>query len=188
MIENGVEPPYSIRMKKSFEFTQREIDEDVRAQVSRVFHEARWLITELVLPDAKIDAPTIEETSRSPLALMMRDVLDHAAGVREVPDVYGTSNHLLRVLFLTGEIPTTFWTSPLGAAISECSGTLTGISDETQLSEPEAARFLGVGQLTLLGYCQSGGLRPHRRLGPRRIFTAGQLREFRKQRYSLKNE
>jgi len=30
-------------MKKSFKFTQREIDDDVRAQVSRVFHEARWV-------------------------------------------------------------------------------------------------------------------------------------------------
>jgi hypothetical protein len=175
-------------MKKSFEFTQREIDEDVRAHVSRVFHEARWIIKELILPDAEIKSPTIDETTACPLALMMRDVLDHAAGMREVPDVSGICNHMLHVLFLTGEIPTTFWTSPVGAAISECSGTLTGISDETQLSEPEAARFLGVGQLTLLGYCQSGGLRPHRRLGPRRIFTAGQLREFRKQRYGLKNE
>jgi len=175
-------------MKKSFEFTQREIDEDVRAQVSRVFHEARWVITELILPDADVKSPTIEDALASPLALMMREVLDHAAGVREVPDVHGICSHLLRLLFLTGEIPTTFWSSPLGAAISECSGALTGISDETQLSEPEAARFLGVGQLTLLGYCQSGGLRPHRRLGPRCIFTAGQLREFRKQKYSFKNE
>ncbi|HZS07000.1 MAG TPA: helix-turn-helix domain-containing protein [Blastocatellia bacterium] len=175
-------------MKKSFEFTPREIEDDIRAQVSRVFHEARWVIAQLILPGSEIKSPTIEQTSTCPLAQMMRDAFDHAAGIREVPDVYSTCKQLLRILFgkapsHEGEIPALFWATPLGAAIHECSGSFADLSDDVELSEPEAARMLGVGQLTLLGYCQNGELRPKRSLGHRRLFTAGQIREFRRRRY-----
>ena len=175
-------------MKKSFEFTQREIEDDIRAQVSRVFHEARTVITQTILPDVAIRPPSIEETTSCPLALMMRDVLDHAAGIREVVDVYSTCKYLLGILHSktidqAGGVPPNFWATPIGAAIHECSGSLSAIDDDTQLSEPEAARFLGVGQLTLLGYCQSGALRAHRRAGHRLVFTAGQLRTFKKVKY-----
>ncbi len=178
-------------MKKSFEFTQQQIEADLRAQVSRVFHEARSSITQFILPNTEIKSPTIEETTSSPLAVMMRDVLDHAAGVREVIDVFDTCKHLLRIqhsksLSQEGEVPANFWTTPVGAAIHECSGTFTGISDDAQLSEPEAARFLGVGQLTLLSYCQSGSLRSQRRVGHRFLFTVTQLRDFRKVKYGYK--
>jgi hypothetical protein len=177
-------------MKKSFEFTSREIEDDIRAQVSRVFHEARWVIAQLILPGAEIKSPSIEQTAQCPLAQMMREVFEHAAGTREVPDVYSTCKQLLRILFGKApsheqEIPPLFWATPLGAAIHECSGSFAGISDETELSETEAARFLGVGQLTLLGYSQAGQLQPQRRLGPRSLFTAEQLRAFRRQRYGL---
>ncbi len=172
-------------MKKSFEFTPREIEDDIRAQVSRVFHEARWVIAQLILPGAEVKSPTIEETTGCPLAQMMRDAFDHASGTREVPDVYSTGKQLLRILFgkapsNEGEIPALFWATPLGAAIHECSGSLTSLSDDVELSEPEAARLLGVGQLTLLGYCQAGELLPQRSLGHRRLFTAGQIRKFRR--------
>jgi len=175
-------------MKKSFEFTSREIEDDIRAQVSRVFHEARWVIAQLILPGVEVPSPSIEQTTRCPLAMMMRDVFDHAAGVREVPEVYGTCKQLLRILFGKApshdhEVPPLFWATPLGAAVHECSGSFAGISDDVELTEPEAARFLGVGQLTLLGYHQNGELRPQRRLGHRYFFTAGQLRAFRRQRY-----
>ncbi len=175
-------------MKKSFEFTDREIEADIRAQVSRVFHQARFVIVQLILPGIEIKSPTIEQMMSSPLAQMMRDVLEHAAGLREVPDVYTTCKQLLSILFGKAssheqEIPPFFWATPLGAAIHECSGSFVGISDETELSEPEAARFLGVGQLTLLGYSQSGKLRPHRRVGPRCLFTARELKQFRRQLY-----
>jgi hypothetical protein len=178
-------------MKKSFEFTERQIEDDVRAQVSRVFHEARSVITQFILPNAEIKSPTIEETTSSPLAIMMRDVLDHAAGVREVVDVYGTCKRLLQImhsksLSQEGEVPASFWMTPVGAAIHECSGSFAGIADDTQLSEPEAARFLGVGQLTLLSYCQSGALQAQRRVGHRFLFTVAQLREFRKRKYGYK--
>ena len=86
-------------MKKSFEFTPRELEDDIRAQVSRVFHEARWVIAQLILPGSEIKSPTIEQTTTCPLARMMRDVFDHAAGIREVPDVYSTCKQLLRILF-----------------------------------------------------------------------------------------
>jgi hypothetical protein len=177
-------------MKKSFEFTSREIEDDIRAQVSRVFHEARWVIAQLILPGAEIKSPTIEQTATCPLAQMMRDVFEHAAGAREVPDVYGTCKQLLRILFGKApshedEIPPLFWATPLGAAIDECSGSFAGISDETELSETEAARFLGVSQLTLLGYSQNGDIRPQRRLGHRSLFTFNQLRLFRRQRYGV---
>jgi hypothetical protein len=177
-------------MKKSFEFTSREIEDDIRAQVSRVFHEARWVIAQLILPGVEIKSPTIEQTATCPLAQMMRDVFEHAAGAREVPDVYGTCKQLLRILFGKApshedEIPPLFWATPLGAAIHECSGSFAGISDETELSETEAARFLGVSQLTLLGYSQNGEIRPQRRLGHRSLFTISQLRIFRRQRYGV---
>jgi hypothetical protein len=174
-------------MKKSFEFTSREIEDDIRAQVSRVFHEARWVIAQLILPGVEIKSPTIEQTSTCPLAEMMREVFEHAAGTREVPDVYGQCKQLLRILFgkapSQDEIPPLFWATPLGAAIYECSGSFADLSDEAELSEPEAARFLGVGQLTLLSYSQSGELRPHRRLGHRSLFTIGELKEFRRWRW-----
>jgi len=178
-------------MKKSFEFTQREIDDDVRAHVSRVFHQARSVITQFILPNAEIRSPSIEETTSSPLAVMIRDVLEHAAGMREVTDVAATCQRLLRILHgktlaQEGEVPSSFWSTPVGAAIHECSGSFTGISEETQLSEPEAARFLGVGQLTLLSYCQNGALRSKRRIGHRFLFTVTQLREFRKSKYGYK--
>src|SRR5207244_763329 len=149
----------------SFEFTSREIEDDIRAQVSRVFHEARWVIARLILPGVEIPSPSIEQTTRCPLAAMMRDVFEHAAGTREVPEVYSTCKQLLRILFGKApshehEIPPLFWATPLGAAIHECSASFAGIGDEMELSEPEAARFLGVGQLTLLGYNQNGELRP----------------------------
>jgi hypothetical protein len=171
-------------MKKSFEFTPREIEDDIRAQVSRVFHEARWVIAQLILPGTEIKAPTIEQTVACPLAQMMRDVFDHAAGVREVTDVYSACKQLLRILFgkapsHEGEIPPLFWATPLGAAIHECSGSFAETADDAELSEPEAARMLGVGQLTLLSYCQNGELRPVRSLGHRRLFTAAQIRAFR---------
>jgi hypothetical protein len=174
-------------MKKSFEFTGREIEDDIRAQVSRVFHETRWVIAQLILPGVEIKSPTIEQTAHCPLAQMMREVFEHAAGTREVPEVYGTCKQLLRILFGKApshehEIPPLFWATPLGAAIHECSGSFAGISDETEMSETEAARFLGVGQLTLLGYSQGGEIRPQRRLGHRSLFTASQLRAFRRQR------
>jgi hypothetical protein len=174
-------------MKKSFEFTAREIEDDIRAQVSRVFHEARWVITQLILPGVEIKSPTIEETSHCPLAALMREVIEHAAGAREIPDIYGACKHLLRILFgkapsHDSEIPSLFWATPLGAAIHECSGSFQGLGDDVELSEPEAARFLGIGQLTLLSYSQSGALRPHRRVGHHYLFTIGQMREFRKQR------
>jgi hypothetical protein len=175
-------------MKKSFEFTSREIEDDIRAQVSRVFHEARWVISQLILPGVEIKSPTIEQTATSPLAHMMRDVFEHAAGLSEVPDVYGTCKQLLRILFgkspsQEDEIAPLFWATPLGAAIRECSGSFTGMSDDEELSEPEAARFLGVGQLTLLGYSQSGELPSKRRVGHRLLYTAGQVKEFRRRRY-----
>lgn len=175
-------------MKKSFEFTQREIDDDIRAQVSRVFHEARSVITQFIIPGAEIRSPSIDETTSSPLAQMMRDVLEHAAGLREVTDVYSTCKSLLRILHgktlaQEGNVPSAFWSTPVGAAIHECSGSFTGISEDTQLSEPEAARFLGVGQLTLLSYCQNGALRSKRRIGHRFLFTVSQLRDFRKSKY-----
>lgn len=177
-------------MKKSFEFTSREIEDDIRAQVSRVFHEARWVIAQLILPGVEIKSPTIEQAANCPLAQMMRDVFEHAAGTREVPDVYGTCKQLLRIMFGKApshehEIPPLFWATPLGAAIHECSGPFAGMTDETELSETEAARFLGVGQLTLLGYHQSGELRAQRRLGHRSLFMAGHLRAFRRQRYGV---
>jgi hypothetical protein len=178
-------------MKKSFEFTQRQIDDDVRAQVSRVFHEARSVITQFIIPGADIRSPSIDETTSSPLAQMMRDVLEHAAGMREVTDVYSMCKTLLGILHSKtlsqeGEVPSAFWSTPVGAAVHECSSSFTGISDDTQLSEPEAARFLGVGQLTLLSYCQSGTLQSQRRIGHRFLFTVSQLREFRKSRYGYK--
>ncbi|MCW5969520.1 MAG: hypothetical protein KIT57_13510 [Blastocatellales bacterium] len=172
-------------MKKSFEYTQREVEDDIRAQVSRVFHEARWVISQLILPGAEIKSPTIEETSQCPLAALMREVIDHAAGAREIPDAYGACKHLLRILFgkapsHDSEIPALFWATPLGAAIHECSGSFHGLGDDAELSESEAARLLGVGQLTLLGYTHSGALRPHRRVDHHYLFTLGQMREFRK--------
>src|SRR6187549_1182692 len=113
-------------MKKSFEFTQREIDDDVRAHVSRVFHQARSVITQFILPNAEIRSPSIEETTSSPLAVMIRDVLEHAAGMREVTDVAATCQRLLRILHgktlaQEGEVPSSFWSTPVGAAIHECS-------------------------------------------------------------------
>jgi hypothetical protein len=172
-------------MKKSFEFTPREIEDDIRAQVSRVFHESRWIITQLILPGTEIKSPTIEQAAGSPLAQMMRDVLDQAAGLREVSDVYSTCKQLLRILFgkapsHESEIPPLFWATPLGAAIHECSGSLTDLIDEAELSESEAARMLSVGQLTLMGYCQRGWLKPLRSVGHRRLFSAGEIRSFRR--------
>ena len=171
--------------KKSFEFTAREIEDDIRAQVSRAFHEARWLITNLILPGTEIKAPTIEQATNSPLAEMMREVIEHAAGLREVPNVSGRCLQLLRLLYGKAPsheqtIPSIFWDTPLGSAIRECSGNLTAVDDETELSEPEAARFLGVGQLTILSYCQNGDLKPSRMIGPRCLFTIGELKAFRK--------
>ncbi len=64
-------------------------------------------------------------------------------------------------------------------------GRFAGLSDETELSEPEAARFLGVGQLTLLGYHQSGRASRRASLGHRSLFTASHLRAFRRQRYGV---
>lgn len=174
--------------KKSFQFTQREIEDDIRAQVSRAFHEARWIIAQLILPGTEIKAPTIEQTANSPLAQMMREVFEHAAGLREVPNIQGLCTQLLRLLYGKAPshqhaIPPIFWTTPLGTAIHECSGSFANLSDETELSEPEAARFLGVGQLTILSYCQSGDLKVSRMIGPRCLFTAGELRAFRKRRF-----
>jgi hypothetical protein len=80
-------------------------------------------------------------------------------------------------------IPPIFWTTPLGAAIHECSGGFANVRDEDELSEPEAARFLGVGQLTILSYCQNGELKVNRMIGPRCLFTAGELKAFRKRRF-----
>ncbi|HYE73759.1 MAG TPA: helix-turn-helix domain-containing protein [Blastocatellia bacterium] len=175
--------------RKSFEFSEREIEEDIRAQVSRAFHEARWIIAQLILPGTEIKAPTIEQSSTSPLADQMRKVFEHAAGTCEVPNIQGLCHQLLRLLYGKAPshgdaIPTVFWTTPLGAAIRECSGSFVGLSDETELSEPEAARFLGVSQLTVLSYCQCGDLRVHRQIGPRRLFTLGELKAFRRSRWS----
>jgi hypothetical protein len=174
--------------KKSFEFTAREIEDDIRAQVSRAFHEARWLITNLILPGSEIKAPTIEQATNSPLAEMMREVIEHAGGLREVPNVSGRCLQLLRLLYGKAPsheqtIPGIFWTTPLGAAIRECSGSLINLDDEVELSEPEAARFLSVGQLTILSYCQNGDLKPSRMIGPRCLFTVGELKAFRKRRF-----
>ncbi len=174
-----------ITTQKSFEFTTREIEDDIRAQVSRAFHEARWLITNLILPGSEIKAPTIQQATNSPLAEMMREVIEHAAGVREVPNVSGRCLQLLRLLYGKAPshqqtIPSIFWTTPLGAAIHECSGNLTNLDEEVELSEPEAARFLGVGQLTILSYCQNGDLKPSRMIGPRCLFTVSELKAFRK--------
>ncbi len=173
--------------KKSFEFTTREIEDDIRAQVSRAFHEARWLITSLILPGSEIKAPTIEQATNSPLAEMMREVIEHAGGLREVPNVSGRCLQLLRLLYGKAPsheqtIPNIFWTTPLGAAIHECSDSLANLDEETELSEPEAARFLSVGQLTILSYCQNGDLKPSRMIGPRCLFTIGELKAFRKKR------
>ncbi|MFN7926611.1 MAG: helix-turn-helix domain-containing protein [Blastocatellia bacterium] len=178
--------------KKSFEFTAREIEDDIRAQVSRAFHEARWIITQLILPGTEIKAPTIEQAATSPLAQMMREVFEHAAGLREVPNVQGLCTRLLRLLYgkaPTHEqtIPPIFWTTPLGTAIHECSGSFASLTEETELSEPEAARFLGVGQLTILSYCQNGDLKVSRMIGPRCLFTAEALRAFRKRRFQAEN-
>jgi hypothetical protein len=169
--------------KKSFEF-----EDDIRAQVSRVFHEARWVIAQLILPGAEVKAPTIEQAAASPLAEQMRRVFEHAAGTCEVPNVGGLCLQLLRLLYGKapghGEtIPPVFWTTPLGAAIRECSGSFAALADDAEMSEPEAARFLGVSQLTVLSYCQSGELRPHRLIGPRRVFTAAELKAFRRRRF-----
>lgn len=174
--------------KKSFEFTPREIEDDIRAQVSRVFHEARWVIAQLILPGTEIKAPTIEQAARSPLADEMRKVFEHAAGTREVPNIKGLCLQLRRLLFgkapSAGEtIPPIFWTTPLGAAIKECSGSFVGLADEAELSEPEAARFLGVSQLTILSYCERGELRPARRIGPRCLFTFAELNAYRRRRW-----
>ena len=174
--------------KKSFEFTAREIEDDIRAQVSRAFHEARWIITQLILPGTEIKAPTIEQAAGSPLAQMMREVFEHAAGWREVPNTTGLCTQLLRLLYGKAPshertIPPFFWTTPLGAAINECSGSFANLSDEYELSEPEAARFLGVGQLTILSYCQNGDLKVSRMIGPRCLFTTGELKAFRKRRF-----
>lgn len=174
-------------IKKSFEFTAREIEDDIRAQVSRAFHEARWLITNLILPGTEIKAPTIEQATNSPLAEMMREVIEHAGGLREVPNVSGKCLQLLRLLYGKAPheqtIPDIFWNTPLGAAIRECSGSLLNLDDETELTEPEAARFLSVGQLTILSYCQNGDLKPSRMIGPRCLFTVGELKTFRKRRF-----
>ena len=178
-------------MKKSFEFTPREIDDDLRAQVSRVFHEARSVITQFILPNAEIKSPTIEETTSS-------STRRHDAGCsrprRRSPRSHRCLRHLQtsapnpprKSLSQEGEVPASFWTTPVGAAIHECSGSFAGINDDTQLSEPEAARFLGVGQLTLLSYCQSGSLQAQRRIGHRFLFTVTHLREFRKLKYGYK--
>lgn len=178
----------SLPPKKSFEFSSREIEEDIRAQISRAFHEARWLITNLILPGSEIKAPTIEQATNSPLAEQMRTVIEHAAGLREVPNVYGQCMQLLRLLYGKAPsheqtIPAVFWTTPLGSAVHECSGSFTDLSEESELSEPEAARFLGVSQLTILSYCQNEGLKPIRMIGPRCLFTAKELRAFRKKRF-----
>ena len=175
-------------VKKSFEFTAREIEDDIRAQVSRAFHEARWLITNLILPGSEIKAPTIEQATHSPLAEMMREVIEHAAGLREVPNVSGRCLQLLRLLYGKAPsheqtVPNIFWTTPLGTAIHEGSSSLTTLDDETEVSEPEAARFLGVGQLTILSYCQNGELKPSRMMGPRCLFRIGELKAFRKRRF-----
>jgi hypothetical protein len=181
-MENG------LPAKKSFEFTPREIEDDIRAHVSRVFHEARWVIAQLILPGAEVKAPTIEQAANSPLADQMRQVFEHAAGTREVPNIRGLCLQLLRLLYAKApghdeQIPPVFWTTPLGAAIRECSGSFAGVGDEAELSEPEAARYLGVSQLTVLSYTQRGDLRPARLIGPRRIFTLAELRAFHKRRW-----
>ena len=178
----------SLPPKKSFEFSSREIEEDIRAQISRAFHEARWLITNLILPGSEIKAPTIEQATNSPLAEQMRTVIEHAAGLREVPNVYGQCMQLLRLLYGKAPsheqtIPSIFWTTPLGSAIHECSGSFTELTEETELSEPEAARFLGVSQLTILSYCQNAELKPSRMIGPRCLFKVTELRTFRKRRF-----
>lgn len=178
----------NLSVKKSFEFTAREIEEDIRAQISRAFHEARWIITNLILPGTEIKAPTIEQATSSPLAEQMREVIEHAAGVREVPNIYGQCMQLLRLLYGKAPshekiIPPVFWTTPLGSAIHECSGSFTDLSAEAELSEPEAARFLGVSQLTILSYCQNGELKPSRMIGPRCLLTAGELKAFRKRKF-----
>lgn len=175
--------------KKSFEFSPREIEEDIRAQVSRAFHEARWIISQMILPGTEIKAPTIEQAAASPLADQMRKVFEHAAGTGEVPNIQGLCLQLLRLIYgkapSHGEtVPPIFWTTPLGAAIRECSGSFVGLSDEAELSEPEAARFLGVSQLTVLSYCQCGDLPVHRQIGPRRLFTLGELKAFRRSRWA----
>lgn len=174
--------------KKSFEFTAREIEDDIRAQVSRAFHEARWIITQLILPGSEIKAPTIDQAANSPLAQMMREVFEHAAGLREVPNIQGLCTRLLRLLYGKAPsheqtIPPIFWTTPLGTAIHECSGSFANLEEATELSEPEAARFLGVGQLMILSYCQNGELKVRRMIGPRCLFTAGELKAFRKRRF-----
>lgn len=174
--------------KKSFEFTPREIEDDIRAQVSRAFHEARWIITQLILPGTEIKAPTIEQAASSPLSQMMREVFEHAAGLREVPNIQGLCTQLLRLLYGKAPshqqtVPPIFWTTPLGTAIHECSSGFAHLSDEVELSEPEAARFLGVGQLTILSYCQTGELKVSRMIGPRCLFTVGELKAFRKRRF-----
>lgn len=178
----------ALPLKKSFEFTAREIEDDIRAQVSRAFHEARWVIAQLILPGTEIKAPTIEQAAHSPLAQMMREIFEHAAGVSEIPNVAGRCIQLLRLLYGKAPsheqtIPPIFWTTPLGAAIHECSGGFANLSDEYELSEPEAARFLGVGQLTILSYCQNGDLKVNRMIGPRCLFKAGELKAFRKRRF-----
>lgn len=180
---SDVAPP-----KKSFEFTSREIEDDIRAQVSRAFHEARWIITQLILPGTEIKAPTIEQAASSPLAQMMRQVFEHAAGLGEVPNIQGLCTQLLRLLYGKAPshqhaIPPIFWTTPLGTAIHEGSGSFTNLSDEAELTEPEAARFLSVSQLTILSYCQNGDLKVSRMIGPRCLFTAGELKAFRKRRF-----
>jgi hypothetical protein len=179
--------------KKSFEFSAREVEDDIRAQVSRAFHEARWIITNLIVPGTEIKAPTIEQAASSPLAGMMREVIEHAAGLREVPNVTGQCLQLLRLLYGKAPsheqtIPPIFWTTPLGAAIHECSASFANLPEEAELSEPEAARFLGVGQLTILSYCQMGELKPSRLHGPRCLFTAGELKAFRKRRLRAEAE
>jgi hypothetical protein len=182
----------SLPPKKSFEFSSREIEEDIRAQISRAFHEARWLITNLILPDSEIKAPTIEQATNSPLAEQMRTIIEHAAGLREVPNIHGQCMQLLRLLYGKAPsheqtIPAIFWTTPLGSAIHECSGSFTDLNEETELSEPEAARFLGVSQLTILSYCQNEGLKPSRMIGPRCLFKVTELRAFRKRRFQEEN-
>ncbi len=178
--------------KKSFEFTQRETEDDIRAQVSRAFHEARWIITQLILPGTEIKAPTIDQAANSPLAQMMREVFEHAAGLREVPNIQGLCTQLLRLLYGKAPshqqtIPPIFWTTPLGAAIHECSGSFASLADEAELSEPEAARFLGVGQMTVLSYCQNGELKVSRMIGPRCLFTTEELKAFRKRRFQAED-
>lgn len=174
--------------KKSFEFSAREIEDDIRAQVSRAFHEARWIITSMILPGTEIKAPTIEQATNSPLAEKMREVIEHAASLREVPNIHGQCMQLLRLLYGKAPshqqtIPPVFWTTPLGSAIHECSSSFVGLTDETELSEPEAARFLGVSQMMILSYCQNGELKPSRMIGPRCLLTVGDLKAFRKRKF-----